>query len=424
MNQVNANMKDMGEQIIQLENTEMANGVLTPEQYLELLCLYLRLDRIMDAKFLWKRVPNSMKATESPLFKIWSLTVFLLKKQNSQFISACQELLKSSNIPPSILTHISAVYQRIQCSTVNSIKSSYSSISLEKLSSLLSLAPNEAGTLMRDWTLSSDGVYLIEPSKVHQQQTEALPNRAGLEQTSVSGSLRLECPLCAFHTTDSIGLRRHAWREHLSDESATTTTFQSRIVLCCECGAATTDASSLQDHYSIVHGIDDPDARVKIRWITLSRSAVATEPTTTLSNPTFLPPFAPAIKPPSVTAEDLENNYEDDDNEELDDNECAIEEPSTSDFSPPLIESLREDCASSSSPPTIHTSTPVVSVVPESQDWSQLISRVEKKFSCLLCANSSPSVYYYNGRTEVVFHVVTRHLLRYQLVLSFLPIDH
>ncbi|VDO06684.1 unnamed protein product [Rodentolepis nana] len=134
-----------------------------------------------------------------------------------------------------------------------------------------------------------------------------------------------------------------------------------------------------------------------------------------MPNATFIPPFAHIIKPPSVTADDLENSYEDDDNEEFDDNGCVLEEPSTSDFSPPPIESLREDCAFSSSPPIIHTSTPVVSGVPESQDWSQLISRVEKKFSCLLCANSSPSVYYYNGRTEVVFHVVTRHLLRKEI---------
>ncbi|VDN99800.1 unnamed protein product [Rodentolepis nana] len=254
MDSIDANIMEISSQIIQLENLEMENGVLTPEQYLELLCLYLRLDRIMDAKFMWKRVPASMKTPESLLHRVWVLTVFILKKQNSKFLSACQELLKSSTIPPSISSHISVVYQRVLSSTVDSIRSSYSSISLEKLSTLLSLAPNEAVIVMRGWILSSDGLYLTEPTN-----TEALPNRAGLGQASVPGSLRLECPLCSFHTTDAIGLRHHAWREHLPDDSATPITFQSRIILCCECGAATTDASSLQDHYSIVHGIDDPD---------------------------------------------------------------------------------------------------------------------------------------------------------------------
>ncbi|CAH8563614.1 unnamed protein product [Dicrocoelium dendriticum] len=41
-----------------------------------------------------------------------------------------------------------------------------------------------------------------------------------------------------------------------------------------------------------------------------------------------------------------------------------------------------------------------------SQDWSKLIARSEKKFVCLLCRR-----YIYSGRTEVVFHSVTRHLL-------------
>lgn len=165
---------------------------------------------------------------------------------------------------------------------------------------------------------------------------------------------------------------------------------------------------------------------------------MTTNTSTNLPHSAFLPPFAPTIKPSAVAAlktdniDDTDNLEEEDeveddeddiddgddveDEEECDENECTpVEEaPSTADFSPPPIESLREDCASSSSPPTIRTSTPVVPAVPESQDWSQLICRVEKKFTCLLCANSSPgtSLYHYNGRTEVVFHVVTRHLLR------------
>lgn len=40
------------------------------------------------------------------------------------------------------------------------------------------------------------------------------------------------------------------------------------------------------------------------------------------------------------------------------------------------------------------------------QDWSKLIARTDKKFVCLLCQR-----YIYSGRTEVVFHAVTRHLL-------------
>ncbi|CAH8453882.1 unnamed protein product [Schistosoma turkestanicum] len=40
------------------------------------------------------------------------------------------------------------------------------------------------------------------------------------------------------------------------------------------------------------------------------------------------------------------------------------------------------------------------------QDWSKLITRSDKKFICLVCRR-----FIYSGRTEVVFHTVTRHLL-------------
>ena len=39
-------------------------------------------------------------------------------------------------------------------------------------------------------------------------------------------------------------------------------------------------------------------------------------------------------------------------------------------------------------------------------DWSKIIARTDKKFVCLLCRR-----YIYNGRTEVIFHSVTRHLM-------------
>lgn len=159
---------DLNGQIIQLENAEMANGVLASEQYIELLCLYLRFDRTMDAKFLWKRISREVKSTEPLLHQIWNLFVLLFKKQHSKFLSACQELLKSPTIPCPISSHVSAVRQRVQDSIIDSIKSSFSCISIEKLTSMLSLPQNEAVCLMKNWTLSPDGLYLIEPTEVAQ----------------------------------------------------------------------------------------------------------------------------------------------------------------------------------------------------------------------------------------------------------------
>ena len=39
-------------------------------------------------------------------------------------------------------------------------------------------------------------------------------------------------------------------------------------------------------------------------------------------------------------------------------------------------------------------------------DWTQLIVKIEKRYTCLVCQQV------YQGRTEAVFHVVTRHMIK------------
>ncbi|KAM7535219.1 hypothetical protein Aperf_G00000098113 [Anoplocephala perfoliata] len=168
MDQCGDTVIDLNDKIIRLEDAEMANGVLTSEQYMELLCLYLRFDRIMDAKFLWKRISREVKSAEPLLHKIWDLSVLLLKKQYSTFLSTCQELLKNPTLPPAISSHVLAIHQRVQCSIIDSIKSSFSCITIERLTSMLGLPQNEAVSLMGNWTTSSDGLYLTELAEVPQ----------------------------------------------------------------------------------------------------------------------------------------------------------------------------------------------------------------------------------------------------------------
>ncbi|KAL5109601.1 hypothetical protein TcWFU_010388 [Taenia crassiceps] len=224
-------------------------------------------------------------------------------------------------------------------------------------------------------------------------KTEALPEQAVLNTSSGGCSsavelLRLQCPQCPFRTPSSITFRQHAWSNHLDEHQ----TFQSRFYTCSKCTATTTDPNSLRDHFAQAHNTHEPDVRVIVSWITLTRTAVL-QPTARIPTPSPPPPPPPPVVEVKasegnglVVARDSRPN----------------EAPSAS---PPFAEASHDQ-------PTV---VPPPPPEPESQDWSQLISRVDKKFSCLLCIASSPSVYFYNGRTEVVFHVVTRHLLRKEI---------
>ncbi|KAL5970224.1 COP9 signalosome complex subunit 8 [Taenia solium] len=350
MDQGDSSDSEVCSQILELENSEMASGVLSSSQYLSLLCLYLRNDSLMAARFLWKRIPNDCKTGDPYLQSVWNLTVLLLRRRNQEFLSSCREFLR----------------------------------------------------------------------------TEALPEQAVLNTSSGGCSsavepLRLQCPQCSFHTTSSITLRQHAWRNHLDENQ----TFQSRFYTCSKCTATTTDLNSLRDHFAHAHDIHEPDnklrsglstdinehsskfflrphpygitasaitalqVRVIVSWITLTRTAL---PQPTARSPTPPPPSSPVVEA-----------------EVSGSNELMVVEDSGPTEVPPATPPFAE---SSHGQPTAVPPPPPAA---ESQDWSQLISRVDKKFSCLLCIASSPSVYFYNGRTEVVFHVVTRHLLRKEI---------
>ncbi|KAH9285126.1 COP9 signalosome complex subunit 8 [Echinococcus granulosus] len=167
MDQGDSKDVDVCRQILELENFEMASGVLNPSQYLNLLCLYLRNNNLMAARFLWKRIPSDCKTADPCLQAVWNLTILLLKRRNDEFLSSCREFLRSDDLSPSVQSHLSAVYQRIQRSTIDLIKSAFSCISIEKLCSMMSLPQDEAVSFMENWTPSSDGLFLIGPSVPH-----------------------------------------------------------------------------------------------------------------------------------------------------------------------------------------------------------------------------------------------------------------
>lgn len=167
MDQGDSNESEVYGQILELENSEMASGVLSSSQYLNLLCLYLRNDSLMAARFLWKRIPSDCKTGDPYLQSVWDLTVLLLRRRNHEFLSSCREFLRVTDLSPSVQSHLSAVYERIQRSTIELIKSAFSCISVEKLCSMLSLSQDEAVGFMENWTTSSDGLFLIEPSVSH-----------------------------------------------------------------------------------------------------------------------------------------------------------------------------------------------------------------------------------------------------------------
>lgn len=95
---------DISEQVDTLERRELDNGPdgLTVQGYTELLAYYLLSGSLPNAKYLWKRVPSTMKSSSPELEAVWAVGRRLWVKDMPGFYQAIAAYQWSSSISPII----------------------------------------------------------------------------------------------------------------------------------------------------------------------------------------------------------------------------------------------------------------------------------------------------------------------------------
>jgi hypothetical protein len=127
----------------------------------------------MNAKFLWKRLPQSLKATaiqnQTELFKIWCLAQHMIQRQYSEAFSLFEQFkisgfVWSSDLLANLIEKLVKKTRDILFDTVNT---AYSSISIQELASLLNLNVENVVkiTTERGWLLDDSGFFLIPNKK-------------------------------------------------------------------------------------------------------------------------------------------------------------------------------------------------------------------------------------------------------------------
>ncbi|BHF72219.1 COP9 signalosome complex subunit 8 [Sparganum proliferum] len=476
-------------------NFSPAGDLSTPgEFYMQLLCLYLRQLDLMNAKFLWKRIPSAIKANDTNLKTIWELAVLLLKKQYPQCLSLAQTLLSHPDLPANMRHHVESIFISLRAYILDLVCSAFSTISLTKLSDLLRSSPEDSASLLtaRGWSLSPNGLYLHAPESAHSvtatKPDSTLSNaelmsrltefmgqyiitfrlcilfQKSLEEVSLPPApvtvsarppltdpdLPLQCPKCPFLADNSISFRQHGWSAHVLRRGRSGgSKFRSCLFLCPHCLAATTDLTRLEQHFASCHVLAEPSqsqARVLINWVELEvgdeqdahddddRDDICSEGgdddqkmteqeggDDSHKGPHIAPPARqpPSSKPapPSASPNHLGSGTA----------TCnAVKTPIVHPVVPDAVSSSSTVSPTAASAANVTTATPsnlllssansgassglLVEGQYMTKDWNKLIVRSEKKFMCQACRKSL-----YNGRTEVVFHVVTRHLLGHEV---------
>lgn len=111
-----------------LEQLEIEGGELTHTDYESFLALYLAINDLPNAKFLWKRIPDSIKEHESScLEKIWELGKALIRGK----YSTVYDLVDNSEWPPHLVSIMSHLRKALVARNLQLIVKSYSSLRFE-----------------------------------------------------------------------------------------------------------------------------------------------------------------------------------------------------------------------------------------------------------------------------------------------------
>lgn len=162
---------------LEKQELEAPTGVASPSTYAQLLAIYLYQNDLCNAKFLWKRIPQNITASNPEIPAIWLVGQKLWKKD----LPGTYQALAAFNWTEPIANIIRALEEKIRERTFNLIGRSYSSISLDAVMSLTGLSKDAVLHVCRDkkWTFNEDGVTVsptppIQPTPLHTSSEDQL----------------------------------------------------------------------------------------------------------------------------------------------------------------------------------------------------------------------------------------------------------
>lgn len=163
-----------------LEKMEIESpGCVVPfEVYGQLLAVYLHDNDLCAAKFLWKRIPESIKADHPELQKIWSVGMALWERNLPEAYAALNQTWSEG-----VSSIMKAVKEKTRARFVNLVSQAYSSISLAEFSTYVGLGELEAGELASQqpgWSLDTQNKIII-PAQVEVKETETIPSEQQLQ---------------------------------------------------------------------------------------------------------------------------------------------------------------------------------------------------------------------------------------------------
>ncbi|XP_018322475.1 COP9 signalosome complex subunit 8 [Agrilus planipennis] len=150
---ININLdKAAGE--LEVQELEAPNGVASPHVYERLLAIYLCQNDLCNAKFLWKRIPASVKTAAPELASIWAVGQQMWKRDFPAIYNALNSVTWSENVAD-IMREVQEI---TRLRAVDLITRAYSSISLDAVAHMTGLTSDVANKACSEkgWQIEAD----------------------------------------------------------------------------------------------------------------------------------------------------------------------------------------------------------------------------------------------------------------------------
>ncbi|XP_034829023.1 COP9 signalosome complex subunit 8 [Maniola hyperantus] len=162
---------------LEKQELEAPNGIASPSTYAQLLAIYLYQNDLCNAKFLWKRIPQTITSSNPELTAIWAVGQKLWKKN----LGATYLALAAYTWTEPVANIIRALEEKVRERAFNLIGRSYSSISLDTVVLMTGLSREAVLQICRErkWEIQGDGITInptppIQPAPLHTSSEDQL----------------------------------------------------------------------------------------------------------------------------------------------------------------------------------------------------------------------------------------------------------
>uniref|UniRef100_UPI00358DEEE6 COP9 signalosome complex subunit 8 isoform X2 n=1 Tax=Myxine glutinosa TaxID=7769 RepID=UPI00358DEEE6 len=159
------------------QELEAPGGIATPQVYGQLLALYLLNNDVNNARYLWKKIPQSIKTGNPELGAVWSIGQRMCQRDFPGVYSTVGSYTWSDALQP--ILH--ALREATQKRALSLVAQAYTSISIEDLADFLGLPGTEAMQAVTEHGWQADtNTRMVIPKKPESLPMPLIPSEQQL----------------------------------------------------------------------------------------------------------------------------------------------------------------------------------------------------------------------------------------------------